>query len=115
MVKIVVILMLAGFIIMPVCAYAAAESGLTAGATSCSFSEWMNAQPGNKPTDENAEKILIREQWKRNIGIDIFYPYFKAKELESKVREKSSIRVFKLKGKPQFKSDEARYIFSVKF
>ena len=115
MVKIAVILMLAGFILIPACAYAAADSGLAAGVASCSFSEWMNAQPGNKQIDENAEKIVIREQWKRNIGIDVFYPYFKAKELESKVREKSSVRVFKLKGKPEFKSDEAKYTFSIKF
>ena len=109
------IILIAGFIITPICSYGGADSGLAVNTTSCSFSEWMNAQPGNKQIDENAEKIVIREQWKRNIGIDVFYPYFKAKELESKVREKSSVRVFKLKGKPEFKSDEAKYTFSIKF
>mgnify|MGYP001579563217 FL=1 len=48
MVKIAVILMLAGFIIMSVCAYAATDSGLAVSTTSCSFSEWMKIQPGNK-------------------------------------------------------------------
>ena len=115
MFKIAIILMTAGLIIIPICAYAAADSGLAIGVTSCSFSEWMNTQPRDKQIDENAEKIIIREQWERNIGIDIFYPYFKAKELESKIREKSSVRVFKLKGKPEFKNNEAKYIFSIKF
>ena len=115
MFKLTIILMMASVILIPICAYAATDSCLAVNTTSCSFSEWMNIQPGNKPIDENAEKIIIREQWERNIGIDIFYPYFKAKELESKVREKSSVRVFKLKGKPEFKNNEAKYIFSVKF
>ncbi|PIV39605.1 MAG: hypothetical protein COS29_01685 [Candidatus Omnitrophica bacterium CG02_land_8_20_14_3_00__42_8] len=103
------------FIMTSAYACAGAESGLAASVSSCSFSEWVNSQPGNKSIDDNAEKIVLREQWERNIGVDIFYPYFRAKELESKVREKSSVRVFKLKGKPEFKNNEAKYIFSVKF
>jgi len=107
------IILIAGFIIIPACAYA--DSGLASGAVSCSFSEWVNIQSNNKPIDENAEKILLREQWERNIGVDIFYPYFKAKELESKVREKTSVRVLKIRGKPEFKNNEAKYTFTVKF
>ena len=115
MFKIAIVLMMAGFMIIPACACLAADSGLAAGVASCSFSDWINAQPGNQKVDENAEQIIIREQWERNLGIDIFCPYFKAKELESKVREKTSVRVFKLRGKPEFKSKEAKYTFSVKF
>ncbi|MCX5687140.1 MAG: hypothetical protein NTV71_00600 [Candidatus Omnitrophica bacterium] len=107
------IILAAGFIIIPIYAYAG--SGLATGAISCSFSEWVNIQPSNKPIDENTEKIILRDQWERNIGIDIFYPYFKAKELELKVGEKTSVRILKLKGKPEFKSNEAKYIFSIKF
>lgn len=111
-----IIILIAGFIITPICAYAGADSGLAAaGTASCSFSEWVNAQPGNGQVDENAEKIVLREQWARNLGIDVFYPYFKAKEVETKVREKASIRVFKVKGKPEFKNNEAKYTFTIKF
>ncbi|MDO8602620.1 MAG: hypothetical protein Q7O04_02085 [Candidatus Omnitrophota bacterium] len=109
------VLLIAGFIIIPVCAYAGADSGLTAGVISGSFSEWVNTKPNNNTPDEAAEKILIREQWEKQLGIDIFYPYFKAKEIETKVREKTSVRVFKIKGKPEFKSNEAKYTFSIKF
>jgi len=109
------IILIAGLIITPICAYGGADSGLAAGTISCSFSEWVNIQPSNRPIDENVEKIILREQWERNIGIDIFYPYFKAKELESKVREKTSVRVFKMRGKSEFKNNEAKYTFSIKF
>jgi len=111
----IAIILIAGFIIIPVCAYAGADSGLATGVISCSFSEWVNIQPDNKPIDENAEKIILREQWERALGIDIFYPYFKAKELESKVKEKTSIRVFKMRGKSEFKSNEAKYTFFIRF
>lgn len=114
MLKIAVILT-CGFIIIPVCGYANTDSGLAAGATSSSFSEWVNTAPSDKQIDESVERIIIREQWERNLGIDIFYPYFKARELESRVREKTSVRVLKLKGKSEFKNNEAKYIFKVKF
>lgn len=114
MLKIAIILITV-FIAVSICAYASAEPGLAIGIASCSFSEWVNKESDNKPVDENAEKILLREQWERNIGVDIFYPYFKTKELESKVREKTSVRVLKLKGKPEFKSNEAKYTFTIKF
>ena len=110
------IILITGFVtIIPMCAYAGADSCLASGAASCSFSEWVNIQPNNKPIDENVERIILREQWERNIGIDIFYPYFKAKEVESKVREKTSVRVLKMRGKSEFKNNEAKYTFTIKF
>lgn len=109
------IILIAGFIIIPICAYAGADSGLAVNTASCSFSEWVNTQPSNKPINEDMEKIILREQWERTLGMDIFYPYFKAKELESKVKQKASFRVLKIKGKPEFKSNEAKYIFTIKF
>ena len=114
MIRLTVILIIS-LAIIPSYAYAAADSGLAINVSSCSFSEWVNTRPADKSIDENAEKILLREQWERNIGIDLFYPYFKAKELESKVREKTSVRILKLKGKPEFKNNEAKYTFSIKF
>jgi len=109
-------LLLAGFILMPICAYAGADSSpVTVDATSCSFSEWVNTKPCGNTNDEATEKIVLREQWEKQLGIDIFYPYFKAKELETKVREKTSVRVFKMRGKSEFKSNEAKYTFTIKF
>jgi len=110
-----VVILLAGFMVFSVSEYASAESGLAVNAASCSFSEWVNTQSSSKKIDENSENMLIREQWERGLGIDIFYPYFKARELESKVSKKTSVRVLKIRGKPQFKSNEAKYIFNIKF
>jgi hypothetical protein len=109
------IILIAGLIITPICSYAGADSGLAVNTTSCSFSEWVNTQPSNKPINENMEKIIVREQWERALGMDIFYPYFKAKELEAKVREKTSVRIFKVRGKSEFKTSEAKYTFTIKF
>ena len=109
-------IIVAGFIMIPICAYAGADSSpVTAGVTSCSFSEWVNTKPCGNANNETAEKLILREQWERQLGIDIFYPYFKAKELETKVREKTSVRIFKIKGKTEFKTNEAKYTFTIKF
>jgi len=107
------VLLIVFFITLP--AYAGADSGLAINTASCSFSEWVNTCPDNKPIEESVERIVLREQWEKNLGIDVFYPYFKVKELESKVRQKTSVRVFKIRGKSELKSNEAKYTFSVKF
>ncbi|MCM8789774.1 MAG: hypothetical protein NC916_01970 [Candidatus Omnitrophica bacterium] len=67
----------------------------------------------NKPRVE--EEKLLREQWKKAFGIDVWYPYYKAKKIERWVKKKLSIRLFKLKGEPQFARDQLLYVFSVKF
>ncbi len=109
-------LIIASLIMITVCAYAGTDSSLAVlGSASCSFSEWVNSKPCNNANDEAIENIILREQWENQLGIDIFSPYFKAKELETKVREKTSIRVFKIRGKPEFKSNEAKYTFTIKF
>lgn len=115
MFKTLIILILIFAAIAAISACANAESAAAIRPVSCSFSEWVNAKPENRPIDEGAERILLREQWAYNLGIDIFYPYFKAKEVETTVREKTSVKVFKVRGKSEFKSNEAKYIFSVKF
>ena len=109
---------ISAFTLLLICAASYAESNIVIGTSSCSFSEWVNIKRANN-IDENAEKILLREQWEKQLGIDLFYPYFKAKEVESKVKEKTSVktnmRLLKLRGSPEFKSNEAKYTFTVKF
>jgi len=115
MVKKALILTLIMGLMTVVYGYAGTDSGSVVGATSCSFAEWLNTESQNKQIDEQAEKIAIREQWERGLGIDLFSPYFKAKELESMVSEKASVRVFKIKGKPEVREDSAKFIFRLKF
>ncbi|MFA5361640.1 MAG: hypothetical protein WC335_00105 [Candidatus Omnitrophota bacterium] len=61
------------------------------------------------------DKTVIREEWSRVLGIDIFYPYFKAKEIEDWISEKGSFKIGKLKGKPRFEDNKFRYVFKMKF
>lgn len=66
-------------------------------------------------TIKKSEKKVLRKEWKKMLGIDIFYPYFKAKEVERWIKEKASIYLFKIKGEPSFRKDKVRYIFKIKF
>jgi|GEM_PF-2764931 len=67
----------------------------------------------NKPKID--EKRLIRLAWKRVFGVDVWYPYYKVKEIEDWVKEKVSVRVFGLKGRPRFENDQILYVFKAKF
>lgn len=61
------------------------------------------------------EKERLREDWKNLLnGIDIFYPYFKMKEIEEWLGEKFKLEIFNFKGKPKLEGDEAFYIFKLK-
>lgn len=82
-------------------------------APSCSFSDWVNTNP--KSAAANDDKAALRQYWKETIGIDMFYPYFKAKALETKIKEKTSVNILKIKGKPEINEDGVKYIFKIKF
>lgn len=79
------------------------------------FAGWFNSQAFASPADTNKEKL--REDWKEFLGVDIFYPYFKAKEVENYVKEKTSVDFLNMKGRPEFDegSNQIRYIFKKKF
>lgn len=61
------------------------------------------------------EEKLIRQQWKEFFGMDVWYPYYKAKEIEDWVKEKFKVKIWKFKGKPRFRRDRIDYIFRMKF
>lgn len=67
----------------------------------------------NKPGVD--EKKLIRQAWKEAFGIDVWYPYYKYKEAEDWVKERLSVKVIKLKGKPEFDRNHIFYVFKAKF
>ncbi len=80
-----------------------------------SMLEWINSKAYAASIDRKTEKKILRRKWKKILGIDVFYPYFKAKEIEKWVKDKASIKVFKIKGRPEFKEDHIKYIFKIKF
>ena len=80
-----------------------------------SMLEWINSKAYAASIDRETEKKMLRKRWKKMLGIDVFYPYFKAKEVEKWVKDKASIKVFKIKGRPELKEDYIKYIFKIKF
>ena len=67
----------------------------------------------NKP--KVSEKEMIRAEWKKAFGVDVWYPYYKTKEIEDWVSERVSIKVFKMKGKPKFENGQIKYTFLTRF
>jgi hypothetical protein len=61
------------------------------------------------------EKLLLRQAWAEFFGFDVWYPYYKAKEVESWVKERCSVKLFKLKGSPEFKKGFFTFNFNGKF
>ena len=79
-----------------------------------SFLSFISSRAYADPIERD-DKKAIREEWKKLLGVDIFVPYFKAKEAEEWVREKASIKIFNIKGKPKFDKNQVQYIFKVGF
>lgn len=66
----------------------------------------------DKYTDD---RQILREKWREFLGFDLFYLYFKAKNVENWVKEKLSVRLFNMKGRPQFKKNKIMYVFKATF
>ncbi len=79
------------------------------------FSDFLNKKAYAANIDKREEKRILREKWKKLLGVDIFYPYFKAKEMEGWIKDKASIKIFKLKGRPKFENNQIKYTFKVEF
>ena len=63
------------------------------------------------------DRKIIREEWKKFLGFDVFYPYFKAAEVEDYIQKKSTVKLFNMHGKAEFNKDTkaVKYIFKKKF
>lgn len=80
-----------------------------------SFSNFLNTKAYAAPLDKKEERRILRRRWEELIGVDIFYPYFKAKEVEDWASEKASVEILKIKGRPKFEDDQIKYTFQIKF
>jgi len=94
--------------------------------TTTAFLAFLNCKPLIRSVSADAsvpvgkkqgksEKEILREKWSDLLGIDIFLPYFKIKEIEEKISEKASIKIYKMKGKPVFENDQLKYVFKTRF
>jgi hypothetical protein len=82
-----------------------------------SIMELFKSKAFATPVDSDGDRKKIREEWKEFLGLDVFYPYFKAKDIEAYVQKKSTVKFFNLRGRPEFsnKSKEVKYIFKKRF
>ncbi|MBU1062321.1 MAG: hypothetical protein KJ957_01930 [Candidatus Omnitrophica bacterium] len=79
------------------------------------FSDWINTRNYTYYINKKEEKEKLREEWKNMLGLDIFYPYFKANEIKSRTEEKISVKIFNIKGKLELRKDQAFFTFRMKF
>ena len=80
-----------------------------------SLLDWFSTNAYANPKRYNNKRKILRTKWKNLLGIDVFYPYFKAKEVEDWIQEKGKVSLFKMKGKPRLHNGEIEYTFKVKF
>ncbi len=64
---------------------------LTKKKTIKAFFDFIDKKVYAATIDKKEEKRILREKWKKLLGIDIFDPYFKAKKVEKWVRDKKII------------------------
>lgn len=67
----------------------------------------------NKPKID--EKKRIRQEWQKAFGFDVWYPYYKAKDIENWISDRVSIKIFKMKGRAKFENKQFKYVFETKF
>ncbi|MFH1339401.1 MAG: hypothetical protein ABIH40_06135 [Candidatus Omnitrophota bacterium] len=80
-----------------------------------SFWEFVDKQAYAAAVDDKEEKEILREEWRKLLGVDIFYPYFKEQEIEDWVSQKASVEVFKIKGRPTIEYNQFKYTFKIEF
>ncbi|HTY45943.1 MAG TPA: hypothetical protein VMD52_08145 [Patescibacteria group bacterium] len=62
------------------------------------------------------ERRISRQQWQEFLGVDIFRPYFQAKEIENKICDKTKVEIFHIKGRLNVEGkNKVRYTFKIKF
>jgi hypothetical protein len=61
------------------------------------------------------EKKTLRAEWRKAFGLDVWYPYYQVKAVEDWVSDRLGVKVFKLKGRPEFKDNQLKYSFGTRF
>lgn len=61
------------------------------------------------------EEDIVRKEWQEAFGVDVWYPYYKAKDVEDWIKERMSVRIWKLKGEPQVERTRVFYSFKSRF
>ena len=78
---------------------------------------WLNSESFVKSKNEDVDRKLLRRQWQDLLGVDVFMPYFKVKEAEDFIADKTKVTLFNMKGKAHFNESrkQVEYIFKKRF
>lgn len=78
---------------------------------------WLNSRDFIGKISQDDERKQLRSQWQELLGVEVFMPYFKVKEVEDVVSSKTSVTFFNMKGKARFNDNykSVEYIFKKKF
>lgn len=78
---------------------------------------WFNTRAYASPRRVDYDRRKLRQEWANAVGIDLFYPYFKAQEIKEVVQDKTRVEVFHMRGRAEFDEDtkQIKYIFKRKF
>lgn len=78
---------------------------------------WFNASAAARERSVDMDRRKLRQEWENALGIDIFYPYFKAQEVKEAVQNKTRIEVLRMRGRAEFDEEtkQFKYIFKRKF
>lgn len=82
------------------------------------YYSWINSKAFLTKFRIEEENKALRQQWKEFLGgVDVFMPYYVAREVEDMVKAKASVEIFEMKGHPEFnyKRKQVEYIFKKKF
>lgn len=80
-----------------------------------SFWQIFNSKAYAASEKKEFSKEELRDKWEKIIGLDVFFPYFKTKQVEKWAENKASVKVMKVKGKPKFSRNGITYKFKIEF
>jgi len=83
--------------------------------SSQNFWNYVYAKSEEAIAEKRDEKKILRGRWKAWLGIDIFYPYYKAQEIEDWVSDRFKVKIFKMQGRPKLEDNQFKYTFKIKF
>jgi hypothetical protein len=75
----------------------------------------LNKKESRRNSKKKDDGEEIRKEWREYFGADLWYPYFKAKEVEEWAADKTEIRILKLRGRLKLEGNQIKQVFRVKF
>lgn len=79
------------------------------------FFDYVDKKIADRASQTREDRKTIREEWQKYLGIDIWYPYFKTKEIEDWLCDKTKVEVFHFKGRVKFENNQLKYTFKMRF